>query len=592
MLSKFSNEEIARLLRQVAAAYSVKGFNYFRIIAYDKAAETVEKSNIDIKDLWDENRLADLPGIGKSITEYLSQLFKTGHVRHFEEVFKGLPKGMFPLLDVSGFGPKKAYKISKQFKLNNPQTVVSSLLKIAKSGKIARLPGFGKKSEQDIIEALERFRQGQAKQKRMPLPYAFATAKLILEYLKKNPLTVKAYPLGSLRRMVSTIGDIDIAVATKEPKKVIDWFLKYPKTNKIIEVGTSGATIYLNTGQQIDLRVQSPQSFGAMLQYFTGSKAHNIHLREYALKRGMSLSEYGIKKINARKSIKTYASEEEFYKAVGLPWIPPELREDRGEIEAAQKNYLPDLVESSHIRGEVHVHSNYNLEPSHDLGSSSLTELLKVASLMNYEYLGISDHNPSISKHTENGIIDILKKRKYKFEQILLSNKNVRVKLFIMLEVDILPDGQLALPEKAFNYLDAIIVSVHSSFFLTKEAMTKRILKGLSHPKAKILGHPTGRLIGSREAYDADWRAIFDFCRLKNKALEINAYPDRLDLNDYMVKRAIENHNKLIINTDSHQKEQLSLINYGISVARRGWATKNDILNTLSYQEFKKWLTG
>ncbi|OGG01950.1 hypothetical protein A2W14_01450, partial [Candidatus Gottesmanbacteria bacterium RBG_16_37_8] len=582
MLNKFTNEEITKLFRQISAAYTIKGVNRFRIIAYDKAAETIEKSNIDVKDLWEEGRLSELPGIGQTITGHLNELFKTGKIRHFEDVFKDLPKGMLPLLDVAGFGPKKAYKLSLIFNLNNPQTVLDDLLKIAKSGKIAKLEGFGVKSESDIIESLERAKKGQVKEKRMPLPYASASALLVLDYLKKNPQTLEVYPLGSLRRQVSTIGDIDIAVSTEQPENVVQWFIKYPKKSKIIEVGPRGATILLESGQQIDLRVQYPQSFGSMLQYFTGSKSHNIHLREYAIKKGLSLSEYGIKitekisgiklnpeNYNKKKSIYEYRREKEFYQALDLPWIAPELREDWGEIEAAQKNQLPSLIERSQIKGEVHVHSNFNLNSSHDLGASSVKELLKEAAKMNYQYLGISDHNPSFSNHTEKEIIAIMKGRKAKFEQILLSNKNIRVKLFIMLEIDILPDGQLALPDRAFDYIDAAVVSVHSSFTQDKDKMTKRIIKGLSNPKSKILAHPTGRLISKREGYDAHWQEIFDYCRSNNKALEINSYPDRLDLADSLVKRAIENRNKLIINSDSHHKDQLQLIDYGIAVARR-----------------------
>ena len=586
MVNKFSNEEIARLLRQISAAYTVKGVNYFRIIAYDKASEAIEKSNIDVRDLWKQKKLSELPGIGKTIADHLDQLFTTGKVDHFQKVKEDLPKGMFPLLDVPGFGPKKAFRLATEFKLDNQAQAVNLLLRSAKEGKIAPLEGFGDKSEKDIITSLEGFKKGRTKKKRMPMPYAQTQAALVVEYLKQADYVQDAIYVGSLRRMVSTIGDVDIAASTMQPGKTIERFLQYPKKQNVIETGPTGASVILDTGLQIDLRVTPPQSYGSMLQYFTGSLTHNIRLREVAIDKGLSLSEYGIKKkksvsnkfltgknFNRKKGLYEFFSEKDFYNALGMAWIPPELRENNGEIEAAQKNNLPELVNTPDIKGEVHVHSDFDLNSSHDTGSSSLKELLLKAGEYNYQYLGISDHNPKYYKQSKEDIISVMKRRKDTFEQILLSNKNIRVKLFIMLEVDILTEGQLALPDKAFDFVDAVIVSIHSSFAMEKQQMTNRILKGLSHPKAKIFAHPTGRLIGKREGYEADWVKIFDFCRQNNKALEINSYPDRLDLADFMVRAAVKNGNKLIINTDSHDIEHMQQIGYGVSVARRGWAT-------------------
>lgn len=590
-----NNQEIARILRRIAAAYILKNENRFKIIAYEKAADIIDKSTIEVKDLWEAGKLNTLPGIGMAIASHLGELFKTGQVKHFRQVLQGLPQALFPLLDVSGFGPKKAFKLVTSLKLKDPNTVVSDLLEAAYANKIAGIPSFGQRSQQDIIESLERFKRGLSKAKRMPLSYAYAIADEVIDYLKEHQDTIETVPLGSLRRMVATIGDIDIAVSTNNPQKIIEYFINYPKKKEIVEKGPSGATILLGNGTQIDLRVQSPVKFGAMLQYFTGSKLHNIHLREFALKKGLSLSEYGIKTIN-KSQISQFSDEKSFYKAIGLPWIPPEIREDTGEIEAALQQVqskpfgLPDLVGVSDIKGDFHIHSNYNLEPSHDLGASSLEDILSVASELGYEYIGISDHNPSYTNHLKDEIISILKRRKQYFEQILLKTKSVRVNLFFMLEVDILPDGTLPLPKKAYDYLDAIIVSVHSSFHLDKAQMTKRIISGLSYPKAKILGHPTGRLIGEREGYEVDWSRVMKFCQQNNKALEINAYPDRLDLPDNLVREAIKYRIKLAIDTDSHEMSQLRLMRYGVSVARRGWATKDDIINTLSYNKARNWL--
>jgi DNA polymerase (family 10) len=612
-----TNQEVAELLEKIAAVYTIKEDNRFKIIAYENAADSIKNSVVEVKDLWKDGKLSTLPGIGKSIAGYLDELFRTGRVKHFEIVLRGVPASIFPLLEIPGFGPKKAYKIVSLLKLNNPEKVIDELLQAARGGKIAPIEGFGDKSQQDIIEAIERFKRGQGREKRMPLPYAYNLADEVIDYLNKHKDTLDAVPLGSLRRMLATIGDIDIAVATNNPKETIKWFLAYPKKEKVVEEGGSGATILLDSGRQIDLRVQSPKKFGAMLQYFTGSKAHNIHLREYALKKGLSLSEYGIKPLkknqelilrlrsgqgikktefNKKEGLYEIEKEEDFYKALGLAWMPPEIREDRGEIEAAlceaqgKLPGLPKLVETSDIKGEFHIHSNYDLKPSHDLGQSSLVQLVKQAETMHYEYIGISDHNPSYTNHNSSEILSILKARKSKFEQILKSIKSVRVHLFIMLEVDILPDGKLPLPDAAFDFLDAIIVSVHSSFRLPKTEMTDRIISGLSYPKAKILGHPTGRLFGTRDGYELDWERIFKYCQQMNKALEINSFPERLDLSDTLVKEAIKNKVKLAINTDSHEVSQMNMLKYGVSVARRGWAEKDDIINTMPYNKVKEWL--
>ncbi len=598
-----TNEEVAKILRNVAAAYTLLNENHFRTIAYEKASDTIFHSNVEIEDLWKENKLSNLPGIGSTMVSHLDELFRTGHVKHFEQVFSKVPKSIFPLLDVPGFGPKKAYRLVTELKLNSPDSVIDDLFDAAKSGKIAPIEGFGEKSQTVIFEALERFKKGRIKGKRVPLSIASNIALELILYLKQYKDTIEVYTLGSLRRMAPTTGDIDLAAKTNNPEGVLEWLLKYPKRASIVEKGPRGATILLRNGIQVDLRVQSPKSFGAMMQYFTGSKNHNVKLREFALKQGLSLSEYGIKSVNkiqkskfksqnynAKLKIYEYEKENEFYGALGLQWIPPEMREDAGEIEASNNNKLPQLVKLGDIRGDFHIHSNYNLEPSHDLGSSSLEEILSQAEKLKYEYIGISDHNPSRTKHTKNDIITILKRRKLVFEHIMSSTKSVRVNLFTMLETDILPDGRLPLPDEAFDYLDGTIVSIHSSFNMDKRKMTERIISGLSHPKAKILAHPTGRLIGRREGYDVDWEKLFNFCKEKDKAIEINAYPDRLDLPDVLIREAIKKGIKLVIGTDSHQHSQMELMFYGVSQARRGWATKHDIINTKPYNMIRKWL--
>lgn len=586
-----SNQQIAKLFRQVAASYSIKDDKKFRfqILAYQKAAETIANSPSELEDLYHEGKLESLPGIGVTLRERLEELFKTGHVRHFDFVFKDIPEAIFTLIDIPKFGPKTAYKLAIEFSLGDPKTAVDELIKAAQAGKIAKLEGFGEKSEKDLLQSLLEYKKGKNKSSRMVLPFAYELAENILEYLKKSKYVSQVYTLGSLRRMKPTIGDVDIAVASDNSKGVIAHFVNYPYKDRIIEQGDVSASILVSNGRQIDLMVQPNDRFGALLQHFTGSKDHNVKLREFSLNKGLSLSERGIKDLKSNnKDIKKYNTEKKFYEALGLQWIPPEMRENTGEVELAAQHKLPKIVELSNIKGDFHLHSNFPIEPSHDLGQNIPESMLEKAIELNYEYIGFSEHNPSISKHTKQQIYSLIQKRNKKINQLQLNNKNIRI--FKFLEVDILSNGSLAIDDKSLDLLDGAIVSIHSSFRTGKGDMTKRAIKGLSHPKAKIFAHPTGRILNVRPGYELDFNKIFDFCRKNNKALEINAWPTRLDLTDTLIRLAVEKGVKLIINTDSHATPQMTLMRYGVAMARRGWATKSDIINTLPYEKFLNWL--
>ncbi len=584
-----TNDEITKLLRNVAAAYSIKDEKKYRfqILAYQKAADSIEHLTTELQELHNLDKLHHIPGIGPSIQAHLEELFKTGKVKHFEEILKGVPEAVFPLLQIPSFGPKKAFRLVDAFKLKNPETVMQDIVMLGAEGKIAQLDGFGEKSQDDILQAISEFGQGKTKTARMVLPYASELADKIVEYLKKSSAVKQISPLGSLRRRVSTIGDVDIAVATEKPEEVLEYFTKYPHKERVIERGERTSSILVAGGKQIDLMTQPVKGFGALLQHFTGSKAHNIHLRDYALSKGLSLSEYGIKKKGSME-ITMYDSEENFYDALGMQWIPPEIRENTGEIELAIQHNLPTLVELKDIKGDFHIHSNYPIEPSHDLGINSMEDMIKKAIKLNYTFLAFSEHNPSISKHTPQQIFSILEKRSKYIEHLRLEyNKYIR--LFILLETDILPNGKLAIDNDALSLLDGTIVSVHSSFGMDKKTMTERVLKGLSHPKAKILAHPTGRLLNQRPGYDLEWDRLFEFCQKEDKAIEINAWPLRLDLPDVLVREAINKGVKMVIDTDSHAVNHMNLMQYGVSVARRGWATRSDICNTFDYNEIEKW---
>jgi DNA polymerase (family X) len=589
---KYTNREIAELFRKVAAVYQVTGENRFKIIAYERAADSIEHLTSELKDLWDNQKLDEVPGLGQAILGHLDELFKTGKVKHFESVISKLPPAFFILLSIPGLGPKKADKLVHVLNLFDERTAVNLLEKAGLSHKIAEIEGFGEKSEADILINIALYRKGAIKENRMNLADADAVAQEIINFLKQSDDVKRVDVLGSLRRKQATIGDIDISAAANNPENVIAKFLKFPH-QKMIEKGPTGASVLLHNGRQVDLRVLHPNSYGSMLQYFTGSKNHNIKLRSLAQTKGLSLNEYGIKNTKTGKT-KEYTTEESFYTALSLPYVPPELREDTGEIEAARKNQLPNLIEIGDIKGDLHLHTNYNLEPSHDLGTDSLDKYLNIAENYKYEYIGLNDHNPSVSNHTQLEICQIMKRRKEFYEHEYYSYKlstKCRVQKVIMCEVDILSDGQLGLPVGAFDYVDAVIISVHSSFSQDKSVITSRVVNALkSNPKIRILGHPTGRLLGQREEMDLDWEKIFSVCRDLDIALEINSSPSRLDLPDILVREAIKAGVKLIIDTDAHAARDMSMMPYGVSVARRGWAEKNDIVNTLDYNSFKSWL--
>lgn len=589
-MHNFTNQEIAKLLRHVAAAYTIQneGRYRFQILAYQKAADSIEGSSTEIKDLVQDNALDNLAGVGKSIKDHITELFSTGKVQHFNSALQGVSPAIFPLLDIPSFGPKKAFKLVSNFELTDPSSVIEDVYTLATNDKISTLNGFGEKSQSDIKRAIDEYRLGKTKSSRMVLAIASEISNNMLTYLKKDKNVLEAYTLGSLRRQKSTIGDVDIAVCSNNPEGVLDHFNNYPYKDRVMERGDISSSIILSGNKQIDLMVLKPEMMGSLLQHFTGSKEHNVALRELALKKGYSLSEKGIKLKTG--DLKTFDDEHKFYNFLGLDWIPPELRENQGEIDSSLHHKLPSLIELKDIRGDFHIHSNYQIEPSHDLGQNTMEEMLHEAKKNGYEYFGFSEHNPSVGNHNEEEIYAILLERNKKIEQLSKGNKSVRI--FNLLEVDILVNGELALSNKCLDLLDMVIVSIHSSFRTPKDKMMKRIIKGLSHPKAKIFAHPSGRLINQRDPYEVDWKQLFDFAVSNNKALEINSWPTRLDLADNLVKEARELGVKFVINTDSHAVSHMNNMSYGVSVARRGWCEKRDIINTWSVERILDWISS
>jgi DNA polymerase (family 10) len=444
----------------------------------------------------------------------------------------------------------------------------------------------------------------------MILPSALKIAEKITSYMKQHPLVSHVDVLGSLRRKVSTIGDIDIAVCVDEKsyskrdcpenrdspyKQIVDHFLAYPGRRSVEAAGDQKASILAAGNMRIDLRVQPKATYGSMLQYFTGSKAHNIKLREYALRKGYTLNEHGIKKVSRdsrlrgndkEDDIHTFETEEELYSFLGLQTPPPELREGGDEIELAQKKKLPNLIQLSDIRGDFHMHSNYDLQPSHDMGRDTFQEMMQKGKELGYAYIGFSEHNPKQKGLSDEEVITIMKKRKEYIDTIFTPKD---LPYFIGLEVDILPSGDIALPIGAIDYVDYLIVSLHSSFRMNRVEMTNRVLKALSQPKVKIFGHPTARMLGKRDGVDLDWDKIFPYVIEHNQALEINSGPPRLDLPDMLVKEGKEHGALFMINTDAHAVEHMDWMQNGVSVARRGWLEKKNVVNTWSVGKVKSW---
>lgn len=579
-----TNLEIAELLRDVAAAYELKGAekHKFQIIAYERAADAVEHATSELKDLWEEGKLDDVPGIGKSIAEHLGEVFKKGKSKHFQDLMKDIPTTVFELMKVPGIGVKTAVKLVKELKIKN----LSDLKKAAVANKIAQLEGFGGESQARIIRSLEDFEKKAPS--RMLLPYADEIATELIDWIRKSKDVKRVDPLGSLRRRVSTVGDIDLSAYSDNPQSVIEHFAKYPKATRVLEKGERSASIILPGNIQVDLIV-AQNAYGALLQHFTGSKHHNVALREHAIRNGLSLSDYGIKKRGETKyrDIKT---EEEFYKFLKMDYIQPELREDTGEIKAALDHDLPKLVELKDIKGDLHIHSNFDIETSHDLGLSSIEELVKKAKSLNYDYIALSEHNPSRSKHSEKEIVDLLKRKQEAVKKFEYKNSKRGIKVFNSLEIDIMPDGRLPVPKEGLETLDFAVVSVHSSFSLSKTEMTKRVLLAFDNPNVKIFAHPTARKLNEREGIDLDWPKIFDACIKKNIWLEINSDPMRLDLPDNLVHEAIMKGVTLVISTDSHHKDSMDNMKWGVSVARRGWCESKNVANTRSTSDILKLL--
>jgi DNA polymerase (family X) len=471
------NRSIADLLRRVAAVYQVTDDSIFRYRAYENAATAIESLDIPLETLWQKNRLNEIPGLGPNLISHLDELFRTGKAKHFENEIKKVPSGMFALLNLRGIGPKTAFKIAHHFKIKNENTALSKLKDLIDNNRLLEITGFKTTLQQKIKTALSSKNSDSG---RLLLHEALNIALDIVKYLEHSPLITHAEPLGSLRRRLDTVGDLDIGFASSKPEMAMSYALKYPSIKSIISGGDSVARIQLKSNHFVDLKIVETRKWGSLLQHYTGSKLHNIALRNLAKAKHLSLSEHGIKHSNGKTQV--FSDETSFYNYLGLSFIPPELREDQGEIEKAEKHTLPKLLEFGNIRGDLHLHSNFDFPSSHDMGQSSLSDYVKIALSLKYQYLGFADHNPKYSDLTYRQKKQVIIDRKnYLFEQyenIKKSFKKRTIKLLIGMEIDIRRDGALSLEPELINELDYAIVSIHSSFELSSKENTEELFKG------------------------------------------------------------------------------------------------------------------
>ena len=566
------NQEIAKIFYDISIYLEMEGVA-FKPYAFEKAALSLEALSEDVEGIYKQGgikALKEIPGVGESIAEKIEEYIKTGKIKEYEVFKKKLPVDIDELSAVEGIGPKMIRDLYKNLKIKN----LNDLEKAAKAGKIRKLPHFGEKTEKNILQGIEFLKRGQG---RFLLGDILPIINKIIVNLKGLPEIKKISPAGSLRRMKETIGDADILITSSNPKKVIEYFTSLPGIAKIWDKGPTKASIRLEEGFDIDLRVLPDKEFGSALQYFTGSKEHNIALRKIAIKKGMKLSEYGLFK--GEKLIAS-ETEAEIYQALGLPYFEPELRENTGEIEAALKNKLPEIISYQDIRGDLHIHSNW------DGGANSVEEITEIAQEMGYEYIGIADHTKFL--HIEHGLDEkkLLEQRK----EIDKLNQGFKIldlsfKVLHGCEANILADGSIDIDDKTLSQLDYVIAGVHSQMKMSKGEMTERIIKAMENPNVDIISHPTGRLIQKRDEYEIDFDKILEVAKKTGTILVINSSPSRLDLKDINIRKAVEIGAKMIINTDAHHLDQLRLMDFGISQARRGWAEKKDIVNTLSYKE-------
>ncbi len=568
------NQEIAQVFETIADLLSVKGEAVYRVLAYRRAAESIRELPQDVVDLWEANELRTIQHVGEAIASKIDELLRTGRLEFYDKLTAELPSGVVDVLKVPDVGPKKAGLFYQALGIDS----VAALEEAAVAGKLRELAGMGEKSEAKILDSIQRMKKRQTG--RILLDRAAAASELFLGRLRSLDGVLQAESAGSLRRMRETVGDLDLVVAAEDPRAVMAAFIEFPEVDRVRGQGETKASVELEDGLRIQLWVHPAARFGSALQYATGSQAHNVHLRELALAQGLSLSEHGFKKEDGTEIL--CPEEALVYETLGLPWITPELREDTGELEAALNGELPELLTLDQLQGEVHAHTDWSD------GRATMAEMAQAAIKAGLRYLGITDHSQSLGVARGLSPERLLEQRAAL--DSLQGELGDKIRLLHGTEVEILADGRLDYPDDVLAELDIVIASLHTSLRQPREQITERLLGAIRNPNVDAIGHPTGRLLGSRDPADLDMEAIFAAAGEHGVALEINANPERLDLRDAHARRAVELGCLISINTDAHHPDHLALRRYGVATARRGWVPGEAVINTWSHKQLLTWL--
>ena len=570
-----NNAQIASALAEVAELLELKKESTFRIRAYENAAKAVVDLTENVAVMAAQEELTGIKGIGKGIAERIHEYVSTGRIAYLEELRTEFPDGVREMLAVPGVGPTLARRVYLELGVQS----LDELRLAAEDGRLASLSGLGEKSAHNVIRGLQRTSK---KDSRLSIGTVVPVVDDLLAQLSARVAIENLTAAGSFRRWAPTIGDVDLIGTSDDPERVMDAFCTLPQVRDITGRGHTKSSIVTNDGLQVDLRIVPSESYGSLLQHFTGSQQHNIELREYALQRGMSLNEYGIARVG-EDGRRHFTDEGAFYAALGLPWIPPELRQAGGEIAAAERHELPNLVQTGDVRGDLHVHTDWSD------GSESIEVMVQTARARGYDYVAITDHSGGIG--VAHGLQeDRLRAQIDIVREIDRSSPDIRV--LCGTELDIRRDGTLDFANELLEELDWVIASVHSGFNQSREDMTARIVRAIQNPHVHAIAHPTGRLINKREPYDVDLEQVFRAAAAHNTALEINSWPERLDLTDTHVRRAIQMGVRIVINTDAHATANFENLRYGVAMARRGWARAQDVLNTRTYEDLRIWLTS
>jgi DNA polymerase (family 10) len=572
---RVTNRDVAQLFENIADMLQIRGDSIHRVLAYRNAGETVRELPRDLNAIYADGKLTDIPGIGDTLAEKIEELLTTGKLDFYEKLSADVPPTLIDVLHVNGVGPKKA----KLFWQERGIVTLEALEKAARAGELQSLSGMGAKSEQKIIDGIEALAR---RTDRMSLGRALPSAMAILDDLLTMPEALKGDLAGSVRRFRPTIGDIDILIASEAAEPIMNRFVNREDVARILGHGPTKSSIELLQGQQVDLRILPPERYGTALSYFTGSMAHNVHLRELALKQGWSLNEHAFTKTDDSGAEILCGDEAEVYEFLGLAWIPPELREDRGEIEAAQNGSLPDLIRQKDILGDLHMHTTWSD------GTLSVLEMAKIAQSRGLTHIVITDHSRSLG--IANGLsIERLREQR---EEIRAADTAMGPDFTVLqgTEMEIKTDGTLDFPDEVLAELDVVVASLHSGLRQSREEVTQRLMRAIANPHVDIIGHPRGQLIPEREPADLDMDAIFGAAKKHDVALEINANPARLDLDAPHAQRAAEMGIKITINTDSHSADDFEVLPYGIGTGRRAWLTADQVINTWSTERLLEWV--